>query len=207
MFGAPAAQARSVVTAERSIPGGGLLNVAVGLASLGVETDLIAEVGDDAPGDMVRRHLATSAVRFDLVKEVPATSTARGAIRRWRFDSTKPTGESKSANRNPVRRECCRGKRRCSASSNRPVRCSPNWHESYGDKSLNGGETRAAVLPGSRTSPSLWCPPVSHCGSLFGTHRRDDFVAVLRFPKALDQHIQVASVCSRTDRLTSVGEI
>lgn len=65
---------------ERSIPGGSPLNVAVGLARLGVDTELLAELGEDAPGDLVRRHLAASAVGVEHVSRVPATATARATI-------------------------------------------------------------------------------------------------------------------------------
>ena len=66
---------------ERSVPGGSPLNVAVGLARLGVQTQLLAELGDDAAGDLVRAHLAASDVGVDLVARVASTSTARAKIR------------------------------------------------------------------------------------------------------------------------------
>lgn len=55
-----------------SIVGGAALNVAVGLARLGVPSRLIAMVGDDAPGLLVREHCAAHGV--DLV----ATAAPRG---------------------------------------------------------------------------------------------------------------------------------
>jgi len=66
---------------ERSVPGGSPLNVAVGLARLGVQTQLLAELGDDAAGDLVRGHLAASDVGVDLVTRVARTSTAKAKIR------------------------------------------------------------------------------------------------------------------------------
>lgn len=46
----------------RRTPGGSPLNVAVGMARLGVPTLLLTEVGDDDAGDLVRRHLEDSGV-------------------------------------------------------------------------------------------------------------------------------------------------
>jgi len=66
---------------ERSVPGGSSLNIAVGLARLGVHTQLLAELGDDAAGDLVRSHLAASDVRVDLVARAASTSTAKAKIR------------------------------------------------------------------------------------------------------------------------------
>ncbi len=43
-------------------PGGSPLNVAVGLSRLGVPTTLATQLGSDAHGDLIRRHLAASAV-------------------------------------------------------------------------------------------------------------------------------------------------
>lgn len=45
-------------------PGGSPLNVAVGLARLGVETGLVTRLGPDDDGDLVREHLAASGVRL-----------------------------------------------------------------------------------------------------------------------------------------------
>ena len=46
----------------RRTPGGSPLNVAVGLARLGVPTLLLTELGDDDAGDLVQRHLEDSGV-------------------------------------------------------------------------------------------------------------------------------------------------
>jgi len=55
-----------------SIVGGAALNVAVGLARLGVPARLIAMVGDDPPGAQVRAHCAAHGV------ELVATAAPRG---------------------------------------------------------------------------------------------------------------------------------
>ena len=59
-------------------PGGSPLNVAVGLARLGVETLLVTELGDDGHGRLVRDHVLRSGVRLhaDAVAAGRATSTA-----------------------------------------------------------------------------------------------------------------------------------
>jgi len=56
-------------------PGGSALNVAVGLAILGVPSTLIAMVGDDADGDYLRAYLS----RFDV--ELLASASALGTGR------------------------------------------------------------------------------------------------------------------------------
>ena len=64
-----------VVTADGrrfEAPGGSPMNVAVGLARLGVPTTLLTRLGDDEHGRLLRRHLEASDV--DLP---PATSAAR----------------------------------------------------------------------------------------------------------------------------------
>jgi fructokinase len=59
-------------TGTSRIVGGSGLNVAVGLRILGMPTTLIAMIGDDADGELVRRHLA----RYDV--ELIPTITPRG---------------------------------------------------------------------------------------------------------------------------------
>ena len=59
----------------REFVGGAALNVAVGLALLGVPTTLIAMVGDDEPGDHIRAYLD------DFGVELIATASARGTSR------------------------------------------------------------------------------------------------------------------------------
>lgn len=61
--------------------GGSALNVAVGLASLGRSTRLLAMVGSDAAGDQIRAHLASAGV--DLIATAPsAPATGRAISRR-----------------------------------------------------------------------------------------------------------------------------
>ncbi|MDP3967641.1 MAG: PfkB family carbohydrate kinase [Nocardioides sp.] len=59
-------------------PGGSPLNVAVGLARLGVPTTLLTTLGDDAYGGLVRDHLAASGVQtVASPQSVTSTATAR----------------------------------------------------------------------------------------------------------------------------------
>ena len=60
-------------------PGGSPLNVAVGLARLGVPTTLAAQLGDDPHGRMVASHVEASGV--DLVRLPPHGSTATATAR------------------------------------------------------------------------------------------------------------------------------
>ena len=65
----------------RRTPGGSPLNVAVGLARLGVATLLLTEFGDDAAGDLVRRHLEGSGVRLAEGAVVPGRRTSTATAR------------------------------------------------------------------------------------------------------------------------------
>jgi fructokinase len=71
-----------VVPADASAPhnavGGSCLNVAVGLARLGVPTTLVTRIGDDKLGDLVVEHLEASDVALSAGSVVPdgTTSTA-----------------------------------------------------------------------------------------------------------------------------------
>lgn len=60
---------------SRDFPGGAALNVAVGLAILGVPTTLIAMVGDDADGRAIREFLA--AHRVDLLATISPFGSSR----------------------------------------------------------------------------------------------------------------------------------
>lgn len=61
--------------------GGSPLNVAVGLARLGVATTLATQIGDDARGMMIRAHLERSGVGLWRLGRVPsATSTATATV-------------------------------------------------------------------------------------------------------------------------------
>ncbi len=64
----------------REFVGGAALNVAVGLAVLGVPTTLIAMVGDDEPGERIRTHLATFGV--ELLATPSSLGTARAVSER-----------------------------------------------------------------------------------------------------------------------------
>lgn len=64
----------------RRSPGGSPMNVAVGLARLGVDTVLVTEIGDDDAGRLVLEHLRDSGVDVDESSVVPgptSTATAR----------------------------------------------------------------------------------------------------------------------------------
>jgi fructokinase len=66
--------------APTELPGGSPMNVAVGLARLGVPTTLAAHVGDDASGERIRRHLSDSGVRLEAVGSVGPTATATARL-------------------------------------------------------------------------------------------------------------------------------
>ncbi len=57
-------------------PGGCASNVAVGLASLGVPTALVAFTGDDDPGDILKSYWQRSGVDTRFVQRTPEISTA-----------------------------------------------------------------------------------------------------------------------------------
>ena len=63
-------------------PGGSPLNVAVGLARLGIDTLLVTELGDDHNGRLVEHHVRGSGVRLhpDAVRPGRATSTATARL-------------------------------------------------------------------------------------------------------------------------------
>lgn len=69
-------------TGRRSAHAGGSpLNVAVGLARLGVQTELATRLSDDANGRLIRSHLADSGVALDVGSELAGrTATARATI-------------------------------------------------------------------------------------------------------------------------------
>ena len=65
----------------RRSPGGSPMNVAVGLARLGVDTVLLTEVGDDDDGRLVLEHLRASGVSVDDSSVVPGGSTSIATAR------------------------------------------------------------------------------------------------------------------------------
>src|SRR5690606_25358849 len=67
-----------VLGADR-VPGGSPLNVAVGLARLGVPTTLLTQLGADADGDLVRAHAEASGVAV-RAQPVPRTGTAVATV-------------------------------------------------------------------------------------------------------------------------------
>jgi fructokinase len=66
--------------AVTELPGGSPTNVAVGLARLGVPTTLAAQIGDDAPGRSIRRHVSNSGVRLEAVGPAGPTATATARL-------------------------------------------------------------------------------------------------------------------------------
>lgn len=60
--------------------GGSPLNVAVGLARLGVPVTLATTLGDDRHGDLVRDHLSASGVRLAELAPAARTSTATAVL-------------------------------------------------------------------------------------------------------------------------------
>ncbi len=71
----------------RELVGGAALNVAVGLRRLGVETSLIAMVGDDEAGDHIREYLSDHGVR--LIETAAPDGSSRAVV--TRSDAGEPT--------------------------------------------------------------------------------------------------------------------
>jgi fructokinase len=62
-------------------PGGSPMNVAIALSRLGVRTELVTALGDDARADRVEEHLAASGVRLAPgARRISATSTAEAHL-------------------------------------------------------------------------------------------------------------------------------
>src|SRR5919109_446277 len=66
--------------ATTELPGGSPMNVAVGLARLGIPTTLAAQIGDDAAGHSIRRHLTDSGVRLEALGPIGPTATATARL-------------------------------------------------------------------------------------------------------------------------------
>jgi fructokinase len=62
--------------AVREAPGGSPMNVAVGLARLGIDTSFLTRIGDDPYGARIRRHLSESGVRLVDGSVVSGSRTA-----------------------------------------------------------------------------------------------------------------------------------
>jgi fructokinase len=90
-------------------PGGSPANVALGLARLGVATQLLTRIGEDARGRAVRRHLEASGVHLvggSVTESFPtSTATARldaAGVARYEFDlvwtlpKTAGTGQARA---------------------------------------------------------------------------------------------------------------
>ncbi|MDQ3416474.1 MAG: PfkB family carbohydrate kinase [Actinomycetota bacterium] len=60
--------------------GGSPLNIAVGMARLGIDTTLAVQIGDDPRGDEIARHVAASGVELLRLAPQRATSTAKATI-------------------------------------------------------------------------------------------------------------------------------
>lgn len=67
---------------EHRQPGGSPMNVAFGLARLGVPTRLMSSIGDDEDGRQIAAHLRSAGVKLDDVSVVPGavTSTASATV-------------------------------------------------------------------------------------------------------------------------------
>ena len=62
-------------------PGGSPMNVAYGLAKLGVDTRFLTQLGDDADGDAIRNHLAAAGVKLlDESNDGTETSVSMATI-------------------------------------------------------------------------------------------------------------------------------
>jgi fructokinase len=61
-------------------PGGSPLNVAVGMARLGVPTTLATQIGRDAYGELIRSHLGASAVALIELGPPGPTGTATAQL-------------------------------------------------------------------------------------------------------------------------------
>lgn len=65
---------------ESRLPGGSALNVAVGLAILGVPSTLVAMVGDDGAGDLLRAHLSLHGVALRATPSPRGSGVARSEM-------------------------------------------------------------------------------------------------------------------------------
>jgi fructokinase len=71
------------VTADghrQATPGGSPMNVAVGLARLGVSSTLLSNVGNDARGEAIRTHVSTSGVNLVSPQQAAPTSVATARL-------------------------------------------------------------------------------------------------------------------------------
>jgi ribokinase len=68
-------------TFELDLRGGKGFNVALSLASLGLETYLVGRLGSDVFGNLMNRKLAKTPVRGDFVQVDPQNATGIGHVR------------------------------------------------------------------------------------------------------------------------------
>ncbi|WP_293697344.1 PfkB family carbohydrate kinase [uncultured Agrococcus sp.] len=66
---------------ERHVPGGAALNVAVGLAKLGLSVDLVSMLADDEPGAVLRTYAQSHGVRVHATRAPFGTATATATLR------------------------------------------------------------------------------------------------------------------------------
>lgn len=66
---------------EHRMPGGSPMNVAVGLARLGVRTALLTALGDDDDGRLIAAHLASAGVTLAEGSATPGSSTSTALAR------------------------------------------------------------------------------------------------------------------------------
>ena len=66
---------------DRHVPGGAALNVAVGLAKLGLSVDLVSMLADDEPGTVLRTYAQQHGVRVHATRAPFGTATATATPR------------------------------------------------------------------------------------------------------------------------------
>jgi fructokinase len=100
-----------VVSSDGSVeshPGGSPANVALGLGRLGRDVELLAYLADDANGELIREHLAASAVSLAQgTLDAPRTSVATAHIgpdgaATYEFDLTWALSQAADPRRDPV---------------------------------------------------------------------------------------------------------
>jgi fructokinase len=103
-----------VTTAGRSLryPGGSPANVAVGLARLGIEAQLLTQVGTDGNGDLIAAHLAGNGVALIQPRGAQPPSVAEVTIGTdgkpsYQFEVTWTLGELTSSARATISQATC----------------------------------------------------------------------------------------------------
>lgn len=81
VFGESLVDITRTAGASRAWPGGSPMNVALGMARLGVEVEFATSIGQDTYGDLIRTHLAASGVQLTAGSvDDSATSVAEATI-------------------------------------------------------------------------------------------------------------------------------